>query len=183
VLFVVSYTAWPHDFGQTWVVIGFITWLIALVGLVALAIYDAKHLLLPNRILFPLIYITLASLALQFVLGRPLSDIGHIFAAIAVAAGVFWGIYQLSGGKWIGGGDVKLGILAGLLLATPMQAFLYLFTASVLGLVYSLPLILTKRLTKASRVPFGPFLIAAIIIVMLWGESLINWYLGSVLGM
>lgn len=176
VLFVVSYIAWPLDFGENWVLVSFVAWLVALVGLIALAVYDAKYLLLPNRILYPLIVITAGSLLLQFVLGRPLSDVWQILIALAIAAGVFWVIYQVSGGAWIGGGDIKLGILAGLLLATPTQAFLYLFVASVLGLAYSLPLMLAKRLTKASKVPFGPFLIASLIIVVLWGESLASWY-------
>jgi prepilin signal peptidase PulO-like enzyme (type II secretory pathway) len=182
-LFVVSYIVWPLDLGEKWVLVGFVTWLIVMVGLIALAVYDAKYLLLPNRIVYPLIYISLASLAAQFMLGRAFSDVWLILAAIAVASGVFWVIYQLSNGAWIGGGDIKLGLLAGLLLATPVQAFLYLFLASVLGLLYSLPLMATKRLTKSSKVPFGPFLIASLIIVVLWGERLANWYSQTMLGL
>jgi prepilin signal peptidase PulO-like enzyme (type II secretory pathway) len=175
-LFVISYVAWPLAFGEAWVTVCFITWLVSLVGLVALTVYDIRYMLLPNRIVYPLIYITAGSLVLQFMLGRPIQDIWSILGAIAVAAGIFWVLYQVSGGTWIGGGDSKLGVLAGLLLASPIQAFLFLFVASLLGLLYTMPLLLTKRLTRASRVPFGPFLIAALIVVVLWGAKITTWY-------
>lgn len=183
VLFVVSYSVWPQDMNVTWVVVSFISWLLILVGLVALALYDIKTMLLPNRILFPLIWIAGISLAVQFIVGRPIVDIWAIAGAVLVAGGIFWILYQLSDGNWIGGGDVKLGILAGLLVATPMMAFLYIFVASILGLMYSLPLMLTKRLTKASKVPFGPFLIGSLIIVMLWGSQMVDWYTQTLLGL
>lgn len=182
-LFVLSYIAWPLGFDAKWVIVGFVGWLVVLVGLVALTIYDAKYMLLPNRILYPLIGITVVSLVLQFALGRRLSDLLGILGAVVVASGIFWLLYQVSAGKWIGGGDIKLGILAGLLLGTLTQAFLYLFMASVLGLLYSLPLLLTKQLKTASKVPFGPFLIGSLVIVVLWGAGLTAWYGRTLLGL
>jgi prepilin signal peptidase PulO-like enzyme (type II secretory pathway) len=182
-LFVISYSAWPVNLDANWVYVSFVSWLLILVGLIALALYDAKYMLLPNRILYPLIGIALVSIVVQLALGRSTDGIWQVLAAIAVTAGVFWVLYKVSSGTWIGGGDIKLGILAGLLVATPVQGFLYLFMASVLGLLYSLPLMATKRLTKASKVPFGPFLIASLIIVILWGPSLTNWYTQSFLGL
>jgi prepilin signal peptidase PulO-like enzyme (type II secretory pathway) len=139
-------------------------------------------MLLPDRLTFPLISIAGVSVIVQFIVGRPLHDIWTIFGGVVVAAGVFWVLYQVSAGNWVGGGDIKLGILAGLVLGSPMLAFLYLFLASVLGLLYSLPLMLTKRLTRASKVPFGPFLIASLVIVMLWGSKVIDWYSQTILG-
>lgn len=183
VLFVVSYTAWPLDSMQKWVVVGFASWLAVLVGLIALALYDAKYMLLPNRLTYPLIAIAGSSIAIQFAFGRPISNIVAIIGAVVVSAGIFWALYQISDGRWIGGGDITLGILAGLLLGTPTQAFLYLFVASMLGLLYSLPLMLVKRLTKASKVPFGPFLIASLVIVMLWGDLIAGWYSQNILGL
>ncbi len=183
VLFVISFAVWPLDLSVTWVLISFIGWLVVVVGLVALAVYDAKTMLLPNRITYPLIWFTVVSLLAQFIAGRPVADIWAIAGGVLVAGGIFLVLYQISDGGWIGGGDVKLGLLAGLLLASPMMAFLYIFVASILGLVYSLPLMAVKRLTKASKVPFGPFLIASLVIVMLWGARIIDWYTKTLLGM
>ena len=54
-LFVISYVAWPHGLEELWMKVDWHGGLLALVGLVALALYDLKYMLLPDRIL-PLIY-------------------------------------------------------------------------------------------------------------------------------
>jgi prepilin signal peptidase PulO-like enzyme (type II secretory pathway) len=51
-----------------------------------------------------------------------------------------------------------------------------LLLSSLLGTIYSVPLLLSGRAKKDSKVPFGPFLILAAIIVELFGASLINYY-------
>jgi prepilin signal peptidase PulO-like enzyme (type II secretory pathway) len=176
VLFVVSYLAWPTNLNSSWQYINFATWLVAVVGLVALAIYDIKWMLLPDKIIYPVMVLAIISFLIQVILGRPTSDIPKAFLAALIGGGLFWLIYQVSQGKWIGGGDVKLGFLLGILVATPELAFLTLFLASIIGLIWILPMLVTKKLTKTSKVPFGPFLIAAAMIVVLYGPSIISWY-------
>lgn len=183
VLFVISYVAWPVEIITAYQQIAFVTWLVALVGIVALAVYDIRYMLLPNRILYPLIAFVGASTVAQLLAGRPLGAIWQIVGAITVAGGIFTVLYYYSKGAWIGGGDVTFGILAGLLLGTAVNAFLYLFVASLLGLLYSAPLMAVGRLTKTSKVPFGPFLIASLIIVVLWGTDITNWYNQTFLGL
>jgi prepilin signal peptidase PulO-like enzyme (type II secretory pathway) len=143
---------------------------------VALAIYDIKWMLLPDKIIYPVMVLAIISFLIQVILGRPTSDIPKAFLAALIGGGLFWLIYQVSQGKWIGGGDVKLGFLLGILVATPELAFLTLFLASIIGLIWILPMLVTKKLTKTSKVPFGPFLIAAAMIVVLYGPSIISWY-------
>jgi prepilin signal peptidase PulO-like enzyme (type II secretory pathway) len=82
----------------------------------------------------------------------------------------------VSKGKWIGGGDVKLGWLLGLVVATPAKAFLFIFLASVLGTVFSLPLMASNKLKRDSTIPFGPFLIIAAFLVLLFGSDFLDWY-------
>ncbi len=183
VLFVISYLQWPVTLNSGLLVLQFITWLGALVGLIALAVYDVKWMLLPNRVLFPLMYGVIASLAVQFSIGRPLSDIVNILLAVAIGGGIFWLLYQVSRGKWIGGGDVKLGALLGLLLGSGQLAFLTLFLASIIGIAWIMPALITKKLTNSSKVPFGPFLIVGAYIAMLWGGRLIDWYSITFLGL
>ena len=93
-----------------------------------------------------------------------------------VGGGLFYVLFQVSKGKWIGGGDVKLGWVLGLFLATPGRSFLMIFLAATLGSLVSLPLLAGKRLHKNSVLPFGPFLIIAAIIVQLFGHSILHWY-------
>ena len=85
-------------------------------------------------------------------------------------------IFQVSSGKWIGGGDVKLGAVLGLILGSPTLAFMMIFLASVLGTITALPLLPFGRPRMKTQLPYGPSLILATIVLKLWGASLIAWY-------
>ncbi len=80
--------------------------------------------------------------------------------------------------RWIGGGDVTLGFLLGLLVGGPTNALLVIFVASLLGTLVALPLMLSGKASRTSHLPFGPFLMAAAVVVMLWGTRAIDWYTG-----
>lgn len=181
-LFVGSYVFWPQDLNSYTLVGVFSLWLAALVCLMALIVYDIRWMLLPNKIVFPLI-----GMGVLMTLIRALGSsniVGALLAAIgglAVAGGIFYVVFQISNGTWIGGGDVKLGFAIGLFLGSPVLAFLMLFLASVLGLVVALPGVVSGRRALAAQLPFGPFLITSTIVVMLFGQHLIDWYVSGVL--
>ena len=48
-------------------------------------------------------------------------------------------------GEWIGGGDVKLGLILGLLAGTPLKAMLMLFIASLIGTLAAVPAMQSRR--------------------------------------
>lgn len=181
ILFVLSYIWWPFALDAHGIFL-FVCWLAAVVGLVALFVYDVRWMLLPNKIVFPLIGIGVVQTVVVTVLfGGGWSYLLGSVASLAVAGGIFYVLFQVSDGKWIGGGDVKLGYALGLLLASPTLAFLMLFTASTLGVLAAIPGLLTKKMAISSRIPFGPFLIVATMIVMLFGATVITWYKQHVL--
>ena len=97
-------------------------------------------------------------------------------AAVAVSAGLFLLFYILSDGAWIGFGDVRLGVVIGLLVATPALAAAVLFVASIVGILFALPSLVTKKRSLSSKIPFGPLLILALVIVKLFGQKMIDWY-------
>ncbi|MEK7594128.1 MAG: prepilin peptidase [Patescibacteria group bacterium] len=175
-LFVASYIWWPESLeGAQMVVFGL--WLAILTGLMALLVYDARWMLLPNRLVYPLTAVA----GLQAVIAISLSDspltaLINTLMAVVVGGGIFYVLFQVSAGKWIGGGDVRLGWLLGLIVATPAKSVLLIFLASILGTLVSLPLLLSKRMKRTSTIPFGPFLIAASIIVVLFGTDILSWY-------
>jgi prepilin signal peptidase PulO-like enzyme (type II secretory pathway) len=175
-LFVLSYIFWPTSIINVWQYIAFATWLLALVSLVAMAVYDAKYMIIPDRILLPTIIFVVLSYIMQFLFSKPLNQLWPLILASAIGCGFFATIYVVSKGKWIGFGDVKLSVLLGLLATTPINMLIILFLASILGTIYSLPLMLTKKLKHNSHVPFGPFLIAATIITVLFGQYIIDFY-------
>ncbi len=184
VLFVWSYTAWDAflNVGDQLHIGLFALWLVSLVMLVALTVYDLRWMLLPNRIVFPLLGVAVVQVLLRS-LDNGADEILSSFGALLVAGGIFYILFQVSSGKWIGGGDVKLGFALGLLLGDPVLAFMMLFTASVLGLIVALPGVILRRTALSSKIPFGPYLILATIIVKLYGTGAWDWYQAYFLGM
>lgn len=179
IIFVASYMWWPQLLdGSEWLHFG--VWLVELVLLGALLVYDARWMLLPNRLVFPLTGIA-GLYALMYVVssGGALRRLLDVVLAVALAGGIFYLLFRLSDGRWIGGGDVKLGYALGLIVLTPINALLLLFVASLLGTLYALPSMAIGKLGQKSRVPFGPFLIIGAFVVVLFGQRLSNWYLGS----
>jgi prepilin signal peptidase PulO-like enzyme (type II secretory pathway) len=174
-LFITSYMFWPTELvGKG--LFEFVLWCIFLVGFMILTVYDLRWFLLPNKVVFPLI-----GLAAVYVIGGALytgdvKEIAMALSGMAVVAGIFYALFQLSRGTWIGGGDVKLGIVLGLLAGGLIEGFLLLFTASVVGMLAALPMIIKGQAHRKTQLPFGPFLIIAVIVVRLFGGDIIDWY-------
>lgn len=78
--------------------------------------------------------------------------------------------------KWMGMGDAYLALLAGLIVGWP-DILLALMLAFTIGAAYSIILIALKKKTMKSQVPFAPFLITGVALVILLGEMLaLNMY-------
>ena len=176
-LFLLSYVYWPHKIQGIELVV-FIDWLILLVGLISLAIYDIKWMILPNKILlfygfFAFIY---AVLNIFFIYDFHLSNLlGYIYSVL-VSSGLFYSLFTASKGKWIGGGDVKLGLMLGLIAGTFEKAVLLIFLSSLIGSILSIILVGLGRLNIKKTIPYGPFLILSIYIIVLWGDKIVHWY-------
>ena len=175
-LFVLSYLCWPIELTGAGLFL-FVAWLVFIIGFVALAIYDLRWYLLPNRMVFPLI-----ALAAVQVIALPVfyhyswhTALDASLGALTLS-GLFYIIFQLSNGTWIGGGDVKLAIVLGLLAGDPLRAVLLLFFASFVGTIAALPLMIKQGMQLKLKLPFGPLLIAGMILVQLFGSSIISWY-------
>jgi leader peptidase (prepilin peptidase)/N-methyltransferase len=88
-----------------------------------------------------------------------------------------WLILVISKGRAIGGGDVKLMAVAGLLLGWKLIILAFML-GCILGSIIHL---LRMKISGADRVlAMGPYLAAGIMIAALWGDALINWYLTSI---
>lgn len=179
-LFVISYIFWPFQLtGGEW--LQFAVWLVCLVGFMALVIYDIRYMLLPNKIIFPLTGIAIFGTLAQALLLSSVDPLKSASLGLLIGGGLFYILFQVSDGRWIGGGDVKLGFLLGILVGGPELALLMLFIASLLGTMFSLPLMATGRMTPKMRIPFGPFLIIGAIAAKLFGEQLVSLYTNNFL--
>lgn len=179
-LFVISYLFWPLAISGAGLV-AFVFWLVFLVGFVALVIYDLRWQLLPYSITVPLAALALVQVIVVAAVKEDWSALlGPLWGA-GIVGGSFYLLHAVSKGRWIGDGDIPLGVLLGLLAGGPGNAFLVIFGASLLGTLVAVPLMATGRADRTSHLPFGPFLIAAAVITVLWGAGIISWYTGSLL--
>lgn len=95
--------------------------------------------------------------------------------AALLISGAYWLIRRAEG---VGMGDIKLLAAIGLFLgAYGLMAFLI---ANLLGAVGSVISLSGSGSGMRTRIPFGPYLAAATVIIALVGEPLLRWYLNLV---
>lgn len=176
VVFAASYVYWPLSMSGLQIAL-FALWLLILGAFMALAIYDLRWMILPNRIIYPLQGVA-AVFALITIMGSDhvLHSVLLLAYALIGSAGLFYGLHTISQGRWIGGGDVRLAFAIGLILASPSLVFLMLFIASLIGTLIAIPMMIAGKARQNTKLPFGPLLIVATIIVYLFGTAMIAWY-------
>jgi leader peptidase (prepilin peptidase)/N-methyltransferase len=106
-----------------------------------------------------------------------LPELGIVQAAIGggIGLGLFLLIVVISRGG-MGWGDVKMAALIGIV--TGYLVFFALVLAAIFGGLVAGTLLLLKIKKRKESIPFGPFLSLATIATLLFGGSILNWYLG-----
>jgi leader peptidase (prepilin peptidase)/N-methyltransferase len=167
--------------------LSFLLWPVALdgvagVGLAIMFVYDSKWYLLPDKINFAVIGIGLVSAVLVVLESSDqLAAAMSVLGSVAILSGIYFALYFISKGRWIGFGDIKLGLGLGLLLADWQLAFLALFAANFIGSLVVIPLMASGKLKRNAHVPFGPFLIIGAVIAKLVGLGIVDFYTFSLL--
>lgn len=162
-------------FGADWALPSYLVFAAALV---AVALIDLEHYIVPNRIVFPVLATTVPVLGLAAVLGgttRPF--ILALVGAVAASGALF--VVALIHPRGMGMGDVKLALLLGLHLGWLGldHVALGLFLGFLLGAVGGLLLIALGVKSRKDHVPFAPFLAAGAMMAVLVGEPILDWYL------
>jgi len=146
---------------------------------VALAFIDLETHRLPNVLVLPGYIVGLALLTAScFFTG----DFGPLVVA-AIAGAVLFTVYFVMALVYPGGmglGDVKLAGVLGLFLGWQGwgEVAVGAFAPFVLGGIFSLVLILTKRAGRKSGIPFGPWMLIGAWVGIFVGRELSGWYLG-----
>lgn len=176
--FLVSYLCWPMGLATWQGDVLFGLWLVYLVLLGILLVYDVRWGLLPDKITYPLIALGFVDAAIQISAygGGVAAYATQVVLGVAAMAGVYGALYVFSKGKWVGFGDVKLAVFIGAVFGWE-KTLLVLILANVVGLLVVAPGLILGKLTPKSHVPFGPFMIIAFIIAGLFGSAIINWYI------
>lgn len=177
--FVLSYAFWPLGLESGLEITHFVLWLVAGVTMALLFAYDAKWFLLPDSVSALLAVIGLGIVVVsgfqtQDILGTVLSAAG----SVAILSGLYFVLYLVSKRRWVGFGDVKLGVGLGLILIDWQLALVALFFANVIGTIIVTPLLASKKVERTSHIPFGPLLIAGTILAWFIGWPVFNWYVG-----
>jgi len=156
-------------------ILALVFYLIISVFLIIIFLYDLKYYLVADIIVWPAIIISfLFNLLLLKV------DLLNLLIAGGVGA-LFFGLqFLISKGKWIGGGDILIGLLIGFIVGWP-KIIVVLFLSYILGSLVGLFLLILKKKKLSSKIPFGPFLVFSIWLTILFGDFILNWYLGKVL--
>lgn len=177
IVFVSSYLLWPVPIDSPLLITQFLLWLAGVVALAILFAYDLKWYLLPNTVMFPLIFLATVYAVISLMLAPHFGEgILTLCFAISILSGLYLVLWLVSKGRWIGFGDVKLGLALALFLANWELAFVALFAANFLGCLLVLPGFLLGKVTRGTRVPFGPLLIVGGIVAMLIGDHVVDWY-------
>lgn len=145
------------------------------VFLLIIFVFDLRYYLILDVVSVPAMVI--AALASYFILDL---DILSMAIGALIGGGFFYLQYLVSRGKWIGGGDIRLGVVMGLMLGFP-NILVALFVAYCVGSLVGIGLILAHTKQWKSQVPFGTFLSAATIITFFFGTAAVNFYRGFVL--
>ncbi len=162
--------------GYDWALPGF---LVFFASLLAVTVIDLEHYIVPNRIVLATLVVSVPLLALAALLESDWSSWrSALLGSIAAGAGLL--VINLISPRGMGMGDVKLALVLGLFLGwfDLGHVLLGLFLGFLLGAVGGLLLIAMKLRSRSDHVPFAPFLAGGAVLAVLFGDSLLGWYLG-----
>ena len=139
---------------------------------------DLEHLIIPDRF-----QIILAAAGVLAVFADTEYDwISHLIglgAATAVFLAVGYAVSFFKKREALGGGDVKLAACAGLLLGW-QKFILMMLLASVSASIYFV--FKMRKDNESVETAFAPFLTFGLVISMLFGNFIINWYISLLVG-
>ena len=134
----------------------------------ALFLLDLRYSILPDEITIPAF---LVGILVALTLGRGFGEA----AFGAILGGGFFGLqYLFSQGRWIGGGDIRLGAVLGLALGLKL-VLLTLFIAYCVGAIVAVFLLVRRTKGWKSHLPFGTFLTASAYVVLLSSTAAGSW--------
>ena len=137
--------------------------------LVIINVSDIAYMLIPNKILlFFLPFLIVARII------SPLEPWWDSLLGAVIGFSVLLLIAVVSKGG-MGGGDIKLFLLIGLVLGT-IHTLLTLFLASVVGMIVGGIVLKVRGQGRKTPLPFGPSIAVGALLAYFYGDQLIEWY-------
>ncbi|WP_149981346.1 prepilin peptidase [Pseudoalteromonas rhizosphaerae] len=146
-----------------------ITWV-----LVALTFIDIDHMLLPDQLTLPLVWLALIAAVMGITISPTDAIIGAACGYLSLWS-VFWLFKLITGKEGMGYGDFKLLAVFGALLGWQSLLTIVLLS-SVVGAIIGIALLSIQGKDKATPIPFGPYLAIAGWVTLLWGTQIQVFY-------
>lgn len=150
-------------------------WLVILSLLIILTVYDLRWMILPDAVILPTMVVAVLKLVVGALQAGSLAPLVSPVIAALVAGGAFYALAAVSNGKWMGGGDIKLAFVMGLILGLPKLGLAMLIGFNSAALI-GVGLMIMGVKKRSDYIPFGPFLAGATVVAYLYGQSVIDWY-------
>jgi len=167
-------------------------------AMIVLAFVDAHHRILPHSITVGGLVIAVATAPLQNLNIADGQNLSGLFAkmdiyfshpsawawvnsllGLMVGGGMLLsvavGYYLLKKKEGMGHGDIIMMAFIGAVLGW-LRTFLVVFLGSFVGAVVGIALIKKTGSDSSYEIPFGTFLSIASVVVLLWGDYILNWY-------
>lgn len=143
--------------------------------LIVITIYDLRHKIIPDKIVYPFIVLSFVSIIWKVATIPSFSFLNAILAGFALSAPFFF-LWFFSKGKLMGFGDVKLALGIGWLVGLAGSVTVFLLSFWFGAIVGLLLLGLSKAHGMKSEIPFAPFMIFALFVVGVYGVTLSNLF-------
>ncbi|MBI4280767.1 prepilin peptidase [Candidatus Uhrbacteria bacterium] len=147
---------------------------IAITVFVALFLTDWRAMVIPDVIALPalgmFLIIDLAFLRTPFL---------PLIIALAVGGGFFLVQYFISGGRWVGGGDIRFGLLMAAALLTWQKTLAAIFVSYIIGALVVIPLLLFRKIRMKSLIPLGTFLSVGALVMLFFGQRILAGLFGG----
>jgi len=156
--------------------------------LLIIATYDITHYIIPDELVCIVGGLGVAVFTLRHW-PITLSDGLALVSTLAIAAGLYAALWKVSGGRWLGFGDVKLAAVL-----APFLHFEAAFTMVVLSFwigaavgvgllgvswlqrLYARWVPAREALTLKSEIPFAPFIVVAFLVVYMYDVSVLSLF-------
>lgn len=137
--------------------------------LIIITVSDIAYMLIPDKVLLPF--------AIVLILLRIFSPLNPWWDAVVGAVFGFSILLLIAivskGG--MGGGDIKLFFLIGLVLGFKLT-IVALFMSAVIGLIAGVMQLLWQKKGRKQPIPFGPWIAVGSVLTYFWGQEILEWY-------
>lgn len=151
----------------------FIFYAVVFSSLIVVSVHDLKTQYVPQEFVIFAVVLLLA-------FGSQIApfDYKSMLLGGLVGGGIPAVLVLVSRERWMGSGDIGVGLVLGMLVGFPVSVFGF-FLACLLGSVVGLVYVYINKKTIKLAMPFAPFLVLSALFSLVWGERIISWYFNS----